>query len=401
MRTQLIGILAMVFSLWSCGPQLEGEDGLEQLQSQGAALSKSVLAGKVTAYATSTGSESGAKQTFGPGMYHATAGELDAVGYDQVRLLELAPAMRVRICHEYQPTLASCEYAENLTGSNKRVAVTPPVYRLDVRGLAVGYREPNFGGVAQGFEVGIHQVSKGQLNLVGNDTISSVRLAPGLQVQLCSDNPETTYNPACRWIAADQSQVASAIDNSTSWIQVLPQAIIYRDVSFSGPKQTILTGVLSASELSTVGNDAVSSLTLHEGMDVKLCSDDPWRTVGYTCFSTRDSNVNLPTAIDNRTSWVQASVAAILLPLNEEQFVSSQTVQLRALVRSAVDGPLSGASVSWRSDRDGNLGTGTSKAVRLSVDGCRNTKHRIYLSTIDSTGYRIETFRDIWVRSIC
>jgi hypothetical protein len=399
MRLRILGALMMAAHLVACGP-LEGGELESDVAVEQDSLASSVLIGKVVAYGTTNGSESGPREVLGPGVYHSAGNELLQVGAD-IQLIELGPAMRVRICHEFTVTLTNCEYAENLTASNKRVAVTPPVSRLDVRALVVGYQQANFSGAAQGFEVGVHQTSRGQLSRVGNDTISSIRVAPGLQVQLCSDNPETTVGPACQWFTSDVAQLPTRLDDATSWIQVLPASLLHRDAGFVGPKQALQFGTLAASDLTTVGNDAVSSVTVHEGVKVKLCSDDPTRTVGYSCIETTDSNSQLPSSIDNRTSWVQARVGAILLPLNEEQYVGTQTVSLRALARSPVDGAVSPANVTWRSDRDGELGSGLAKVVQLSVDGCALTRHRISLRVIDSRGVITDSFRDVYVKRLC
>lgn len=399
-RTHSIFLLCLQLCLVGCGPEGFDELPADDTTTTSDALASSVLSGRVVAYATSTGSESGAKQSFGAGTYHATAGELDQVGYNAVRLIELAPAMRVRICHEYNPSLSSCEYAENLTGANKRVVVVPPVSRLDVRSLVVAYRDANYGGTAQGFEIGRHETSRSQLAVVGNDTISSIRIAPGIQVKLCSDNPETTIGARCQWVNSNTSLLPSYVDNSTSWLEIWPFARLHRDAAFAGVTQDIRAVTLTASEL-TVGNDVVSSLTVQEGMELNVCSDNPTRTVGYTCFSTRDSVVQLPSSIDNRTSWVESRVNTIFSPLNEEQFVGTTKVTLRAMALSPRDGELSGGNVSWRSDRDGDLGTGTSRTVNLSTDGCNNTRHRIFLKSVDSSGHAVETFRDVYVRQVC
>ncbi len=402
MKTKLFGSICLAMHLLACGPTLESEQFAEEhVGISYDELSSSVLVGKVTAYATSSGSESGAKQTFGPGTFHSSSGELNQVGFDQIRLIELAPAMRVRICHAYEPTMSTCEYAENLTGANKRVAVTPPVYRLDVRSLIVAYRDANYGGVAQGFEIGRHETGRSQLNVVGNDTISSIRVAPGVQVKLCSDNPETTVGGSCQWVNNNTSSLSSSINNSTSWLEVWPFAQLHRDANFMGTTQDMRAVTLTAGALNVVGNDAVSSITVQEGMEVKVCSDDPTRTVGYTCFSTRDSVTKLSSSIDNRTSWAQSSVTSILSPLNEEQFVGTNKVILRAMALSPINGELDGGSVTWRSDRDGNLGSGKTRTVYLSTDGCNNTRHRIFLKAVDSTGRAIETFRDVYVRQVC
>ncbi|RYG75026.1 hypothetical protein EON77_11625, partial [bacterium] len=78
----------------------EGDDGAtteatETTETSEAELNATPLLGKVIAYATTNGSNTGARQTFGPGEFRANRGELSGVGNDRARLLELGPATEV------------------------------------------------------------------------------------------------------------------------------------------------------------------------------------------------------------------------------------------------------------------------------------------------------------------
>jgi hypothetical protein len=372
-----------------------------------AELSPTMLVGKVVAYATTTGSNSGPRQTFGPGIYSANAGELSAVGNDATRLLELAPAMRVQAClHEAQSNV-ECRVFENLTGANKTFVVAPGVSRLIIRALVVGYRDANFAGVTQGFEVGRHEAGKGNLSTVGNDAISSIRMAPGLSLRLCSDNPETTTGGNCGILSGNVPLLSSTLNNRASWLEVRPVTVAYRNTQLAGTSQRFGAGIFTASQLSSVGNDAISSLLVNEGVSTRICSDNPNTTVGGVCGIFPKSVLVLTSNLDNRTSWIENKHTVILQPINEDMF-GGQQVTLRGYAIDPEDGQLAGSRLRWLSSRDGFLGTGNVLTVQLSADdfscdsgGTRSATHVISLVATDSQSNRTTTTRVYRIRIVC
>lgn len=380
-----------------------------QAVSQGAAsaLSATTLVGKVVAYATTNGSENGAKQTFGPGQYRANAGELAAVGNDLTRLLELGPAMRVRACqHDNIQTGNSCQTVENLTAANKTFAVGAGISKLEVRALVVGYREANFGGVAEGFEVGRHEVALGDFAQIGNDTISSLRLAPGLTARLCSDNPETTTGGTCGAFVSSAAALGG-VDNNGSWLEVRPVTVAHQNTALTGTSQLFGPGIFTAGQLSVVGNDTVSSLTVPEGVSTRICTDDPTTTTGGSCGTFTKSAVSLSSTLDNRTSWVANRHTVMLFPHNEDRLEIGQATTLRGFATDPEDGQLTGANLRWLSSRDGLLGTGNVRTVTLSPGPCPGggsappAEHVISLIATDSAGNQTRTDRIVTVHRVC
>ncbi|MFN6486259.1 MAG: PQQ-dependent sugar dehydrogenase [Nostoc sp. DedQUE03] len=81
------------------------------------------------------------------------------------------------------------------------------------------YTEPNFGGVSQSFPTtpGVYKANEGDLNIVGNDAISSLSVPSGTVVRVCQN--ET--GGLCRdYTAGNYSSMASGLNNSISFIQV-------------------------------------------------------------------------------------------------------------------------------------------------------------------------------------
>lgn len=385
--------------------QAQSEEATEgDVATSSEALSSTPLLGKVTAYTDNPVLpwSGGRQQTFGPGTYLANAGELSGVGNDAIRYLEIGPAMRVIACeHEYA---YPCTTYENLTGGNRVVATTGGISRLIVRGLMVGYRDASYGGAAFGFEIGRHEVSRHSFGPLGNDTLSSLRLAPGLTARVCSDDPETTVGGTCVTFSGDTSAVSTTLNDRASWIEVRPRSVLYRDPNLNGVSQAFGPGRFPVSSLSVVGNDTTSSVLVHEGVSTRICSDDPYATVGGTCGTFLESALTLASNLDNRTSWLEDRHNVILAPLNDETRYESATdgFTLRGYATSPTDGELPGASIRWYSSRDGFLGTGNALRVRLSETGsCSGTEHVISMIATDSRGVSMTTTRKLQYYRIC
>lgn len=399
-----------------CGPA--GEEGLSGEVSDGIAgveevgvsdevgstsdeLSSTTLVGSIWAYSTTDGSNSGPRQAFGPGTYLANAGELAGVGNDLIRLLEIGPAMRVRACQHETPSGNTCTTYENLTGSNKRVSVGTGISRLDVRALVVAYRDPNYSGVATGFEVGRHEVALGDFGAVGNDTISSMRLAPGLSARLCSDDPERTVGGTCVTYTGSISSLPSSINDRGSWMEVRPGTTGFRDANFLGIRQSFSAGVHPVSSFSTLGNDTLTSVQVAEGVSSRICSDDPNNTVGGVCVTFNKSSPQVPSNLDNRASWMENRHTVVLQPLND-QSIAADTITLRGYATAANGAGLTGTQLAWYSSVDGFLGNGAALTVRLSKPtNCSYREHVISLVATDSRGVQMTTRRTVYTYVIC
>lgn len=389
--------VASASALSGCAPAVEADESGAIADE----LSLTTLNAMVIAYATVDGSPFGPRQAFGPGVYLASAGDLSGVGNDATRLLEIAPAVRVRVCSNEALSAVGCSVYDNLTGSNRRVTVAAGTSRIEVRPLAVGYRDANYAGVAQGFEIGRYD-SLARIAAVGNDAVTSLRVAPGLKVTLCSDDPNLTVGAACRAYSANVAQLPSGVDNSASWLDVTPVTTAFQSASFSGASQSFGGGVYTVNDLSVVGNDAITSMVVPEGVITRACSDDPRNTVGYTCVTLGRSAMQLPASIDNRTSWMDSSQNVILSPLNEE-YTDAGTFTLRGYAVSPTGEQIPDARLRWSSDLDGFLGTGRALTITLSAppSGCGQRDHVITLTSTDAQGRVLTTRRVLTINRIC
>lgn len=89
---------------------------------------------------------------------------------------------------------------------------------------------------------------------------------------------------------------------------------------------------------------------------------------------------------------------ALTSPGPDEQFSAAQPIALRAETLDKEDGALDGAAVTWTSDRNGLLGTGT--AVDKRADQLAEGWHTVTVTATDSTGARSAKSTRIFVSRI-
>jgi hypothetical protein len=81
------------------------------------------------------------------------------------------------------------------------------------------YSDFNGEGKTQGFGLGRYRASKGELNGVGNDSISSLSVEPGYTVQLCQSEGNGD-GADCLDFEAGRRNVPNEFDNRASFIRV-------------------------------------------------------------------------------------------------------------------------------------------------------------------------------------
>ncbi|MEH2282799.1 MAG: sugar dehydrogenase [Nostoc sp.] len=81
------------------------------------------------------------------------------------------------------------------------------------------YRDSNFAGVSQSFATtpGVYKANQGDLNIVGNDTISSLSVPPNTVVRVCQHE---TGGLCHEYTAGDYKYLGNGLDNIISFIQV-------------------------------------------------------------------------------------------------------------------------------------------------------------------------------------
>ncbi|WP_152588219.1 PQQ-dependent sugar dehydrogenase [Nostoc sphaeroides] len=102
--------------------------------------------------------------------------------------------------------------SDDYSGTIYKLSYTPPA-QVKV------YRDPNLAGLSQSFPAssGVYKAIQGDLNVVGNDAISSLSVPPGRVVRLCQNE---TGGRCREFSAGDYKSVGADFDNSISFIEV-------------------------------------------------------------------------------------------------------------------------------------------------------------------------------------
>ncbi|MBD2194621.1 MULTISPECIES: CAP domain-containing protein [Calothrix] len=130
------------------------------------------------------------------------------------------------------------------------------------------YDDSQYGGFAQTLAAGNYDW--GQIH---NDTISSLKVPPGMQVTLYSN---TRFQGRSKTFTQDTPYVGDDFNDQTSSIKVElinsnNQVIVYDDSQYRGFAQTLNVG--SYYDWGQIHNDTISSLKVPPGIKVTLYSD--------------------------------------------------------------------------------------------------------------------------------
>lgn len=142
-----------------------------------------------------------------------------AIGNDTVESLIAAPGVEVRVCSEtgYPGTVGwgTCQYfsgaVPNLGTLNNAVS------NVEVFPGAIVYREADYWGVSQTFRQGSYGSSS--LTIVGDNTISSLIVAPGMKATLCTTSGG---GGTCKTYTGWNSYVGASMNDGASNIVVAP-----------------------------------------------------------------------------------------------------------------------------------------------------------------------------------
>jgi hypothetical protein len=165
--------------------------------------------------------------------------------------------------------------------------------------LATFYTEAGFWGNPQSFPVGSYDAYN--LTIVGNDTISSMSINPGMMVRVCQHGAEWG---TCENFEGDVSFIGATMNDQTSWIKVEPAVTLYAETNQTGAKQSFMAGTYNAGALTVVGNDNVSSMIAHPGINVLLCSETEGPGWGLGCIEKWGTATLSGEAMNNNTSYV-------------------------------------------------------------------------------------------------
>ena len=163
----------------------------------------------------SSNSFTGTQDTFASGGYNHA--QLGAIGNDKAASLIAAPGIVVRVCAESgAPGTVGWGNCSDFSGSVATLgSLDNNVSNIEVSSAVTVYSSQNFGGTSQTFRPG--NWGSSSLTVVGNDTISSLVVGPGLQARICSENGGWGD---CQTYTGAVSAVTAVLDNRTSNIEI-------------------------------------------------------------------------------------------------------------------------------------------------------------------------------------
>lgn len=137
------------------------------------------------------------------------------------------------------------------------------------------FQDGDFNGVSQQFAIGLYNVN--QLNVVGNDKISSVKVDPGYRLTLFSDK---NFAGSSRMVTSDSSWLGD-FNDITSSLKVEKiggpnkPVIAYSDAPYGGFEQQFDVGSYDWADIvNGVGNDTISAIRIAPGYKVTLYKDN-------------------------------------------------------------------------------------------------------------------------------
>lgn len=134
------------------------------------------------------------------------------------------------------------------------------------------YKDGSYSGTSQTLRPGVYNDTD---LTIGNDQLSSISVPSGWSVTLYASKDfggsSVTYTSSSTLVSInDQTSSIKVTGPSAYWTPV----VIYKDANYAGGAQALWPGRYEASHLS-IGNDALSSLTVPSGWTVYLISDSP------------------------------------------------------------------------------------------------------------------------------
>ena len=193
------------------------------------------------------------------------------------------------------------------------VALYFPNGRPATTDVVTVYQDHDFTGIRVDLEPGTYGFAALESMGIGNDRISSIQVKDGYSVFACAHST----NESCRTISASTTSLG-VLNNTISFIEVRkstvtePTVTIYGDNHFGGVNVDLPVGVYKASELEAmrIGNDAISSIEVHDGYTVYACQHT---ARDGTCRSFSDSAATLG-LLNNQISYIEVNRSTISEP---------------------------------------------------------------------------------------
>jgi hypothetical protein len=248
----------------------------------------------------------GRSQFLNIGVYRGSKGELSQIGDNSISSMKIQEGFRAVACESDSSSqdIKKCKTFESgefsWVGDSFNDKFSYIEVLSDVAFQVEAFQHNNYAGNSQLFKIGIHKAS--DLNKVGNNAISSLKVPSGLTVKAC-DNDGDDRGSCVIYKAGEYSSVGGNLNDKFSFLEVtkaelpsdtgvvippvvtpappvvpLPVVAIqveaFQHNNYAGNSQFFKIGTYKASDLNKVGNNAISSLKIPSGLTVKACEND-------------------------------------------------------------------------------------------------------------------------------
>ncbi|GAA2384207.1 hypothetical protein [Catellatospora methionotrophica] len=284
-----------------------------------AVMGKPVKGTAVTAYQETK--FTGASLPLGSGGFGQVAGNLATLA-DSVKSLKVTDGYRVVACdNDAKPGTATVDLGKcRLFRGGEHTTVGGDMEKK-ISLVAVGAppliatSDADMTGLRQQFNPGVYTAFANELATVGNDKITSLRVADGWRVVGCRNDSTGLSGQGdlglCRMFGAGEHGLAGNALNdgiSTLVVQAGPASgnllNVYADRDFKGATATFGPGLYTAADLAPVGNDAVSSLRVPGAGRAVLCDNDSGQNLGACRLFVKSDHLFVGADINDKTSLI-------------------------------------------------------------------------------------------------
>jgi hypothetical protein len=246
---------------------------------------------KVRLYANA--SYGGTNQAFGPGIYNAANGTFGTLLDNTASSISIPAGLAV------EAWTAGVDDPRTWFGTSQPTLAAPYDNSISavrvVRAVTV-YRESSQWGVSQTFRIGEWRANAGQMNVVGNDQISSLFVPHGLVAELCRS--ETGTGSDCQTYEGGVNYVGDFMNDEASVVRVKPAVTLYQEGNLWGNRKSLTAGT----HTSWAPVSGISSLIVGDGLRATLC-DGP--TGGTPCEVYRGDVNFIGSTLNDKVSWIR------------------------------------------------------------------------------------------------
>ena len=137
--------------------------------------------------------------------------------------------------------------------------------------LVTVYKDAYFQGPSQSFPIGIHKADEGDLDAIGNDQLSSLKVPAGLVARFCRNE---TGNLCVEYGPGDYNYVGDQLNDEISFLEVRStserlQVTAFSERNLTGESQSFPIGVYRGNDI--VGGNNISSLRVPVGLIARVC----------------------------------------------------------------------------------------------------------------------------------